>query len=323
MRPANALEATALTSEDVVRRENVSTEGVGQAVFTSVIVPFFGANFSQLASCLAAIFEQNFPRTHFELIVVDNNPEPVLLDRRDLLPEGCLVVHERRAGSYAARNRGLDLARGELIAFTDSDCRPTADWLRRGTASLEADSSLGFAAGRIHVTWKGAKPNPVEVYDACVSFQQENYVYKTGFGATANLFTRASVVADVGRFDEALFSGGDKDWGRRVSARGYGRSFTPDAVVFHPARATLSALICKQRRLVGQEFVLAIRARRGIHRILGREILGFLSTLVVLYRRRPDFDPSALAGACGVAVMVRAARLFEWCRLGFGGRPQR
>jgi hypothetical protein len=82
-------------------------------------------------------------------------------------------------------------------------------------------------------------------------------------------------------------------------------------------------MTCKQRRLVGQEFVLAIRAGRGIHQILGREILGFLSTLVVLYRRRPDFGPLAIAGACGVAVLVRVARLFEWCRLGFGGRPQR
>jgi cellulose synthase/poly-beta-1,6-N-acetylglucosamine synthase-like glycosyltransferase len=309
-------------NDGLARKQNAAFGRGDAPIFTTVIVPFYGKNFSQLSECLTAVSGQNYPQADFELIVVDNNPKPVLLDRRDFLPKRCLVVHEPRAGSYAARNRGLAMARGELIAFTDSDCRPATDWLRHGTASLAADPSLGFAAGHIQMTWKRAKPSTIEVYDACVSFQQKSYV-KFGYGATANLFTRASVIAAVGRFDEAFFSGGDRDWGRRVSARGYGCSFAPDAVVFHPARDTLSALVTKQCRLVGQEFVLATRANRPIHRILLTEVLHSLRIVLVLLRRRADFGPLAISGAFAVALLVRTARLLEWGRLCLGGRLRR
>ncbi|HMN59432.1 MAG TPA: glycosyltransferase family A protein, partial [Anaerolinea sp.] len=43
---------------------------------------------------------------------------------------GVRVISQSNAGPAAARNRGADLATGEILAFTDADCIPTADWLR-------------------------------------------------------------------------------------------------------------------------------------------------------------------------------------------------
>src|SRR5205807_1739071 len=55
--------------------------------------------------------------------------EDVVEPRRERM--GVQLVAQARAGPGAARNAGVARAGGELIAFTDDDCRPRPDWLRR------------------------------------------------------------------------------------------------------------------------------------------------------------------------------------------------
>lgn len=54
-----------------------------------------------------------------------------------------VCVREARPGSYAARNAGLHVARGDVYAFTDADCIPTPDWLTTGLATFkESDTRI-------------------------------------------------------------------------------------------------------------------------------------------------------------------------------------
>lgn len=104
----------------------------------SVVVPCWnGERF--LASCLNSLLDQTLPRRHYEVILVDNDSSDNTLSIARQYPE-IRVIQEQQRGAYAARNTGTKIARGELIAFTDSDCVVDQNWLMSILHALSEDS---------------------------------------------------------------------------------------------------------------------------------------------------------------------------------------
>ncbi len=288
----------------------------------SVIIPFYGADVGTLRACLAAIAAQEYPADCVEVIVVDNNPAPVLSSLSHDFSTSCRLAHEPVAGSYSARNRGIALARGKVIAFTDADCRPDGNWLRKGVARITSEPGLGFVGGHISVTHRGTRPNIVEAYDMNLYMRQQVYVQSFRFGATVNLFTFASVI-EAGGGDAAFLSGGDREWGERVWARGYRCAYAPDAIVFNPARTTLSAVAEKARRLVGQEALRARRSGASRFNFAVNELRDMLGQIFLIRRKKRELGPYLTGGVTGVIILLRLVRCLEWLRIGLGGEMQR
>lgn len=217
----------------------------------SVIIPVFN-DAAGLAQCLDHIARQSYPAELTEVLVVDNgSAEDIAPVVRAHLPAARLL-RESRPGSYAARNRALQEATGDVLAFTDADCWPEEDWLKCGVARLSGDPALGLVAGHVELVPRDPRrPTGAELYDMTYALRQRDYLEKQHFGATANLFTRRPVIAAVGPFDAALKSRGDYEWGRRVHAAGHGQVYAPEVVVRHPARGTLRAMAAKARRQRG------------------------------------------------------------------------
>ncbi|HVF49495.1 MAG TPA: glycosyltransferase, partial [Pyrinomonadaceae bacterium] len=101
--------------------------------FFSVIIPTYERP-AQLAVCLRALARLDYPRTRFEVVVVDDGsaaglPETQLRaefgERLDLR-----LLAQRNGGPASARNFGAREARGRFLAFTDDDCAPDEGWLR-------------------------------------------------------------------------------------------------------------------------------------------------------------------------------------------------
>ena len=90
----------------------------------SVVIPVYNEE-KRLPACLKAIKEQLFK--DFEIVVVDNNST----DNSASIAKsfGAVVVKEPVQGMIAARNRGYDKARGEIIARTDADTIVPNNWL--------------------------------------------------------------------------------------------------------------------------------------------------------------------------------------------------
>jgi glycosyltransferase involved in cell wall biosynthesis len=294
--------------------------------FVSVIVPVFEDE-AALRRCLRALAAQSYPAARFEVVVVDNGGNP-RIGRAVRRFRRLRLVREPSAGAYAARNRGAAEARGDVLAFTDADCIPDRRWLERAVAALARAPRCGLVAGRIDVFARDPRrPRPSELYETAAAFRQKDYVERWRFGATANLVTRRAVFDRVGCFDGRLRSLGDREWGARVSRAGYDLVYADDAVVRHPARASLSALWRRTARTAGGFFDL-VRATGHPARTAWRD--GWVGLVPARHlfgdAPRPEaaawgWRERATVAAIGLSVVV--VRVAELARRAAGGEARR
>ncbi|HEY7510612.1 MAG TPA: glycosyltransferase [Vicinamibacteria bacterium] len=294
--------------------------------FVSVIVPVFHDE-PALRRCLRALAAQSYPPALYEVVVVDNggNPQIERIARRF---RRVTVVREPAAGAYAARNRGAAVARGEVLAFTDADCIPDRAWLERAVRALDGAPRCGLVAGRIDLFARDPRrPRPSELYETAAAFRQKDYVERWRFGATANLMTRRDVFETVGGFDGRLRSLGDREWGRRVFQAGYDLVYADDAVVRHPARASLFDLWRRAARTAGGFFDLVRTAGYPARAAWRDAPVGLVPARHLVGRPRTPADtPWGMrerVTVAAVALSVILVRVAELARRAAGGRARR
>jgi len=216
----------------------------------SVVVPVLNAA-RTLPACLGALGALD--PAPGEILVVDNGSSDrsvaLLEDFARELPAGTArrLLHEATRGAAAARNAAIRAARGEVIAFTDADCAPEADWLRPLSAPF-GDPAVGAVAGRVVAA---PARSTLELFSALYTLQSADRADRRrgwtpweGGYPTANFAVRTALARDLGGFDERLeISGEDYDLCARLYARGAEIVYTPDARVAHHHRTTLRAML--------------------------------------------------------------------------------
>ncbi|MEL6169061.1 MAG: glycosyltransferase [Pseudomonadota bacterium] len=280
----------------------------------SVIIPTY-RSWSDLGLCLAALRAQTLRGDAFEVIVVNNDPDDPPPDGFELGP--ALLLDERAPGSYAARNRGLAVARGQVFAFTDSDCVPEPEWLERIRGHFKSESEHARVGGRIRVL-EDPKAEPLaQLHDRHFALRQEAYV-RHGWAATANMAARRDVFDRIGGFDATQMSSGDSLWGRAAAAEDIPIAYLAEAVVGHPPRRTVAAIIRKTRRTSGGK--VEIRKRR--RNLTGLRLDYILRTPLRLLPRVSVFrrvsETKGLTFNDGVRMVLLLHRLkwVEWAERG-------
>lgn len=287
--------------------------------FVSVIVPVYD-DAEGLARCLRALRQQRYPREAFEVIVVDNGSTRDLAGALAESPD-CQLETEARIGSYAARNRGLEVSKGDILAFTDSDCEPDPDWLGAGVEALEAAPACGAVGGPIEMRAPtGRPPTAFDLHDLVWGMPQQTYVERFGISATGNLFARRAAFDRVGPFDARFRSAGDCEWCLRMRDAGFGLAFAPEARVVHPTRSSLAAFVRRRRRIAGGYFRLDQQPRvykipRGVRTSIERIRRGLANPLLGTPRRRLQFIAAEL--------LLYGVTEIESLRLRLGGEPIR
>jgi len=201
----------------------------------------------RISKCIKSLLEQTYPSNLYEVIIVDNGSSDKTQDVIREFPV-CLVIEDQIKGSYAARNKGIEIAKGEVLAFTDSDCIADKGWLEKGVYGLN-QSQKTYAAGKIILTYQSKSPNSWEYFDSSFYFNQKGYIEDNGFGATANLFVYKKVMDKYGVFRTDLRSGGDYEFGRRLTENGLKGVYISSAVIHHPARSTFRENLVKSKRV--------------------------------------------------------------------------
>ena len=110
----------------------------------SVIIPAFNAA-ANIETCVRSVQAQTFPPC--EIIVVNDASTDHTAEIVAGLRNVSLVNMKRNGGAGAARNAGVELAQGNIVAFTDSDCVAPNTWIELIVAEFEADPELGVVGG--------------------------------------------------------------------------------------------------------------------------------------------------------------------------------
>lgn len=209
----------------------------------SVVVPAYQSE-GVIGQCLAALRAQTTPASEFEVVVVDDGSSDATASRAT--EGGARVLRQPNAGPAAARNAGARAASGEIVLFTDADCRPEPGWLAAMTKPFER-VEVSAVQGR----YVGSQ-SEIPARFAQLEFE-ERYERIPDGGEIDFVFTyaaayRRTVFFDVGGFDVAFPApnGEDMDLAFRLQAKGHRFVFARSASVRHVHPSTWSWYFCQK-----------------------------------------------------------------------------
>jgi glycosyltransferase involved in cell wall biosynthesis len=213
-----------------------------KAPFVSVIVCSYNGG-PTLASCLDSLGKLNYPE--YEVILVDDGSTD---DTSYIAAQFPWVryIHQSNQGLSHARNTGAAAAKGEVFAYTDSDCMVDPDWLYYLIGTLVSGDYAGV--GGPNVT-----PPAKNWIQACVAAAPggPSHVLLTDVVAEhipgCNMAFYRWAFEGMGGFDtEYRKAGDDVDFCWRIQQAGWVVAFSPTAIVWHYRRFTLRAFLKQQ-----------------------------------------------------------------------------
>lgn len=218
----------------------------------SVVVASYNGG-RTLKACLDSLTRLNYP--DYEVILIDDGstddtPQIASLYRN------LLYVRQENRGLSAARNRGIDVARGEIVAFTDSDCRADEDWLYYLVAGLQSGEFAGLGGPNLlppDDSWIASAVMVSPGGPAHVMLTDRIAEHIPG----CNMAFYKWVLEEVGRFDPIFRKAGDDvDICWRLQQAGYQIGFNPAAFVWHYRRSTARAYLLQQKGYGAAEAML-------------------------------------------------------------------
>lgn len=274
----------------------------------SIVIPAYFSN-DTVAQTLAALRAQTY--RDFEVVIVNSSPETTTQELiRGQFPEVNFEQSPTRLLPHAARNRAIERSSGDLLVFTDPDCRARPDWLERLVAAHDAGHTVvGGAMELASDRW----------------FERGAHLVKfswllSGLPAgprwivpSANALYPRSLLNQIGPADDELFCG-DAVLAWRANDAGAQPWFEPRAVVEHRHEGNLlSFLRLRFRR--GKEFALArtafegwSRGRAAVHALLFPALV-----VLTLVRSGKDAFNAGWGGHYWATLPVQIVGQTGWC----------
>lgn len=202
-----------------------------------------------LSKCLDGVAKQQLSALKLDLIIVDNSDEdgPVkqlVNDRTDFKSITCTYIQP--AGVSRARNKGIELARGQITVFLDDDEVPLDGWLAELIRPFALHgSAVDIVSGDYEPEWGGVRPawlddRYLQAYSGSVSWSETSRLMRPGeWVLEGNVAIRTELLRQsdgfderLGRNDQSLISGENVlfETMRRQGAVAY---YTPHALVKH------------------------------------------------------------------------------------------
>jgi glycosyltransferase involved in cell wall biosynthesis len=169
----------------------------------SVIVPVRDGS-TTLGRTLTAILASDLPRDDYELIVVDDASSDWSPELAARYADTVVRLTARKSGAAYARNRGAELAQGEVLAFVDADAVVRPDTLPRMLKMLADHPELDAVAAS-HDQTAGAQNIVSQYWNLLLSFGEQSRAGTSGNVASPCAVIRREVFLSAGMFDEWRF----------------------------------------------------------------------------------------------------------------------
>ena len=210
----------------------------------TVIIPVFNAE-KWVEEVLRSLCSQTYSQEKTEIIVVDNGSTDNSKHIIRKYPVK-LCINEGDRNPYQARNRALELATGDIIAFTDANKIPKKDWVEKGVDALTAQKA-DLAGGDIQFRLD-ERSGPAEIYDSITFNNNKLLAEREHAAVTGNLFVKRELFEVLDKFPENRRSGMDVWWTHRAVGHGFTLLFAEQAVVYCIPR-TMAGVLKKSYRV--------------------------------------------------------------------------
>jgi mycofactocin glycosyltransferase len=214
----------------------------------SVIIPVRNRP-QEISACLDSLRGLDYPADKLEIIVVDDASEdgtPQIVAR---YPEVRLLRRAKRRQASFCRNRAAEIARGEILAFIDSDCLAAPTWLKELVPAFR-DPSLGALGGLVDAA---SQENGLDRYEKVKSalkigtgFRRSEQTDRFFYVPTCNCLVRRDAFLNLGGFQETLYVGEDVDFCWRLQDAGYTLEYRPMGRVAHKHRNRLTPFFARR-----------------------------------------------------------------------------
>lgn len=272
----------------------------------SVIVPCRNEE-RWIGVCLEALVRGSFPRSDYEILVIDNGSTDQTREIASVFADQVLVENTNKVSR--ARNLAAAGAHGEVLAFLDADCIPDRDWLDKATASLARDNA-GIVGAHYLLP---ELPSWVEknwCLDPPAGRQETNFV------PAGNLIIRRQLFRQIGGFDEKLIACEDKELCARASR--HATVISDDAIrVVHQGNPKTLEQLLRREMWHGRGALRSLRTRKTDKAVLATLAVGLglalgVVGLVLLCMNGPSSGPGFLTGSVFLVTSTIAGSL--WTR---------
>ncbi|WP_305045368.1 mycofactocin biosynthesis glycosyltransferase MftF [Geoalkalibacter sp.] len=293
-----------LVTQGLARREEEETAAeMTLRPRVSVVIPVLDRA-EDLRKCLESLQQLDYPQECLEIIVVDDgsrdaSPQVALEFGARLVPSG-----GSGRGPAAARNRGVAVATGEILAFIDSDCTASPEWLNELLPSF-AEPDVAAVGGWVDGMNSRRALDRYERVMSSLNLGGRERNGKDGndtfYLPSCNLLVRRTAFAIVEGFREDLHVGEDVDLTWRLRDCAYRIIYLPRGRVCHNHRSRLWPFMKRRFDYGTSEGIL-----QSLHPQRRKKMLlppGLCVALLLLMIGLATLKPAVL-GACGAVLLL-------------------
>jgi cellulose synthase/poly-beta-1,6-N-acetylglucosamine synthase-like glycosyltransferase len=272
----------------------MDSQGKDKIPFISVIMTVLNME-RTIGECLDSLINLDYPKDRYEIIVVDGNSKDrtkeIVLEKAKKTKEPEIRFYEKEGLVGVGRNEAFKQAKGEFVAITDGDMVVPQDWLSNLIQNFE-DDVAGVGGPN-----DNADKSLITTAISCIDVQgPSNDVvpllgknpYKKEKKSDSDVYTtvcrntayRKGVLDEIKGFDERIISCDDPELNIKILKKGYKLKYTPDALVKHHHRSSITGFYKQQRRYAVSQAIV-----NKIHPELFRPVqpLPFLAFIFLIF----------------------------------------